>query len=236
MKENTSVDAEEIERFSKIAEEWWNPHGKFKPLHDLNPVRLQFIRDAIGVPLSGLALLDIGCGGGLVAEPMARLGAHVTAIDAAEKNIAVASLHAQNMGLAIDYRNTTAEALVAQGAQFDIVLALEIVEHVADVAAFVASCAALVKPGGLLFMSTLNRTIKSYALAIVGAEYVLRWLPRGTHTWNKFLKPSELHTHLRTNNISVTQQCGVVFNPLKREWLISQSDLDVNYMLVGRKG
>ena len=186
----STVDPAEIERFSRIAEEWWDPAGKFAPLHRLNPVRLGYIRDRAathwnrdalsGLPLEGLSLLDIGCGGGLICEPMARLGAHVTGIDAADRNIATAALHAGHQGLAIDYRQHTAEALAGEGRQYDIVLALEIVEHVADVDLFLRSCGQMVKPGGLLFLSTLNRTAKAWMLAIAGAEYVLGWLPRGT--------------------------------------------------------
>ena len=199
---SSTVDPAEIERFSRIAEEWWDPTGKFAPLHRLNPVRIGYIRDRAaahwqrdalsGTPLQGLSLLDIGCGGGLLSEPMARLGAQVTGVDAAARNIAVAALHAEKQGLAIDYRQGTAEALAESGGQFDIVLALEIVEHVADVELFLKSCGRMVKPGGLLFLSTLNRTAKAWALAIAGAEYVLGWLPRGTHDWKKFLKPSEV--------------------------------------------
>jgi 2-polyprenyl-6-hydroxyphenyl methylase/3-demethylubiquinone-9 3-methyltransferase len=194
---HSTVDEAEVERFSRIAEEWWDPRGKFAPLHRLNPVRLAFIRDRAaahwrrdalaGLPLEGLSLLDIGCGGGLLCEPMTRLGAEVTGIDAAERNIATARLHAEGQGLAVDYRKTTAEALAAEGRQYDIVLALEIVEHVADIDLFLKTCGQLAKPGGLVFLSTLNRTAKAWALAIAGAEYVLRWLPRGTHDWRKFL-------------------------------------------------
>jgi len=237
-----TVDPEEIERFSRIAEEWWDENGKFKPLHRLGPVRLGYIRDQacdhLGrdkdqmKALSGLALLDIGCGGGLLCEPMTRLGASVTGIDASERNIRVASLHAEKMGLAIDYRCATPETLTGA---YDIVLALEIVEHVADVPAFLKACASLVKPGGLLFMSTLNRTVKSYALAIIGAEYVLRWLPRGTHTWSKFLKPSELCGGLRHEKLAIEDMAGIVFNPLRNEWGLSKTDIDVNYILTASK-
>jgi len=241
----STIDPAEVERFARIAEEWWDPSGKFAPLHRLNPVRLAYIRDRCalhwnrdalsGLPLEGRSLLDIGCGGGLISEPMARLGARVTGIDAAGRNIATASLHAERQGLAIDYRETTAEALADRGAQFDIVLALEIVEHVADVELFLRSCGQLVKPGGLLFLSTLNRTAKAWALAIAGAEYVLRWLPRGTHDWKKFLKPSEVVRGLRSGGIDSQEIVGVVFSPLSRRWSLSRSDLDVNYMLYGTK-
>ena len=241
----STVDPAEIERFSRIAEEWWDPAGKFAPLHRLNPVRLGYIRDRAathwnrdalsGLPLEGLSLLDIGCGGGLICEPMARLGAHVTGIDAADRNIATAALHAGHQGLAIDYRQHTAEALAGEGRQYDIVLALEIVEHVADVDLFLRSCGQMVKPGGLLFLSTLNRTAKAWMLAIAGAEYVLRWLPRGTHDWKKFLKPSEVVNGLRGGGIEAQEIVGVVYNPLSRVWSLNSRDLDVNYMLYGTR-
>ena len=238
---HTTVDPAEIERFSRIAGEWWDPAGKFAPLHRLNPVRIGYIRDRAaahwqrdplsGVPLQGLSLLDIGCGGGLLSEPMARLGARVTGADAAARNIAVAALPAEKQGLAIDYRRGTAEALTESGAQFDIVLALEIVEHVADVPLFLKSCGGLVKPGGLLFLSTLNRTAKAWALAIAGGEYILRWLPRGTHDWKKFLKPSEVVNGLSAGGIAAQEIVGVVYSPLSRAWSLNKRDLDVNYML-----
>ena len=240
----TTVDPEEIERFSRIASQWWDPKGKFAPLHRINPLRVQWIRDTacqhFGLPeshqpLSGLRLLDIGCGGGLISEPMARLGASVTGIDAGEKNIGVASTHAQQGGLTIDYRCTTAEALAQEAAPYDIVLALEIIEHVADIAQFVKASAALLKPGGLLIYSTMNRTPKAYALAIIGAEYVLRWLPRGTHDWSKFLKPSELVAQFRQNEIEVREMTGMVMNPLSFEWRLDPRDLSVNYLLSGIK-
>jgi 2-polyprenyl-6-hydroxyphenyl methylase / 3-demethylubiquinone-9 3-methyltransferase len=242
---HTTVDPAEIERFSRIAGEWWDPSGKFAPLHRLNPLRIGYIRDRAaahwkrdpltGLPLQGLSLLDIGCGGGLLSEPMARLGARVTGVDAAARNVGVAALHAEKQGLAIDYRRGTAEALTESGAQFDIVLALEIVEHVADVELFLKSCGRMVKPGGLLFLSTLNRTAKAWALAIAGAEYVLRWLPRGTHDWKKFLKPSEVVNGLDAAGIAAQEVVGVVYSPLSRAWSLSKSDLDVNYMLYGTR-
>lgn len=240
---NTTVDPAEIERFSRIAGEWWDPTGKFAPLHRLNPLRIGYIRDRAaghwqrdalsGTPLRGLTLLDIGCGGGLLSEPMARLGARVTGVDAAARNIGVAALHAEKQGLEIDYRQGTAEALADSASQFDIVLALEIVEHVADVGLFLKSCGRMVKPGGLLFLSTLNRTAKAWLLAIAGAEYVLGWLPRGTHDWKKFLKPSEVVTGLRAGGIEAQEIVGVVYSPLSRAWSLSKGDLDVNYMLYG---
>jgi 2-polyprenyl-6-hydroxyphenyl methylase/3-demethylubiquinone-9 3-methyltransferase len=242
---STTVDPAEIERFSRIAGEWWDPAGKFAPLHRLSPVRVGFIRDRAaahwrrdalsGHPLHGLSLLDVGCGGGLLCEPMARLGAQVTGIDAAQRNIATAALHARGQGLSIDYRQRTAEALATDNAQYDIVLALEIVEHVADVDLFLRSCGQLVKPGGLVFLSTLNRTAKAWALAIAGAEYVLRWLPRGTHDWKKFLKPSEVVKGLAAGGIVTQEIVGVVFSPLSRTWSLDKGDLDVNYMLCGTK-
>jgi 2-polyprenyl-6-hydroxyphenyl methylase / 3-demethylubiquinone-9 3-methyltransferase len=236
-KSNT-VDEAEVERFSRMADEWWNPTGSFKPLHQMNELRIGWIRDQAAKhfdSLQGLALLDIGCGGGLVAEPMARRGAQVTGIDASEKNIAVAKLHADKSGLTIDYRCTAAEDLLVAGEKYDIVLALEIIEHVADVGAFVAAACGLLKPGGLIIYSTLNRTIKSFAFAIVGAEYVLRWLPRGTHAWEKFLRPSELCGHLRHNNIAIKEMTGMVMHPLTWKWQLSSRDLDVNYIVVGTK-
>jgi 2-polyprenyl-6-hydroxyphenyl methylase / 3-demethylubiquinone-9 3-methyltransferase len=243
---HSTVDEGEIERFSRIADEWWDPNGKFAPLHHLNPTRLGYIRDRAaghwqrdplsGSPLQGLSLLDIGCGGGLLCEPMTRLGATVTGIDAAERNIATARLHAEGQGLAIDYRETTAEALAAEDRQFDIVLALEIIEHVADIDLFLRSCGQLTKPGGLVFLSTLNRTAKAWVLAIAGAEYLLRWLPRGTHDWKKFLKPSEVVRGLRSAGVETQEIVGVVYSPLSRAWSLNKRDLDVNYMLYGVAG
>jgi len=235
----SSVDPVEIARFAAMADEWWDPAGKFKPLHKFNPVRLAYIRDRLAQhfgrdplsakPLAGLRLLDIGCGGGLVAEPMARLGANVVAIDASAKNIGIASNHAERMGLAIDYRHTTAEDLVAAGEKFDAVLSLEVVEHVADVAGFLGSCGTLVRSGGAMVVATLNRTPKAFLLAIVGAEYVLRWLPRGTHEWSKFVRPGEMSDALRTPGLAVTHLTGVAYNPILDVWRLSR-DLDVNYM------
>ncbi|MDG1286550.1 MAG: bifunctional 2-polyprenyl-6-hydroxyphenol methylase/3-demethylubiquinol 3-O-methyltransferase UbiG [Rickettsiales bacterium] len=230
----TTLEPQEIEKFTAIAAEWWDESGKFAPLHKINPIRVRYVRDTIYQhfdceTLKGKSLIDIGCGGGLVSEPMARLGAKVTGIDGGEKNVKTAIAHAQAMQLKIDYRTTTAEALAEKGAQFDVVLALEIIEHVSDVALFLESVAKLVKPGGVLIMSTLNRTMKSYALAIVGAEYVLRWLPRGTHDWKKFLMPAELIQPLQAHGLKHTASKGMVMNPLKWEWQMSDSDLEVNY-------
>ncbi len=241
----TTLDNDEIARFSAIANEWWDETGKFAPLHKINPVRMGYIRtqvvkhfgldDSRIKALEGLNAVDIGCGGGLVSEPLARMGAKVTGIDGGEKNIKVASLHAEQSELKIDYRATTAEELAANGMQYDLVLALEIVEHVADVSLFLESVTQLVKPGGLLIMSTLNRTMKAYAMAILGAEYVLRWLPRGTHDWKKFLKPHELVQPLQRQGLKLVQMQGLVMNPLRWEWELSLRDLDVNYMVVMKK-
>lgn len=242
----TSVDPGEIDKFSKIADEWWDPFGKFRPLHKFNPVRLAYIRDAACAhfgrdrrekrPLAGLRLLDVGCGGGLVAEPMRRLGADVVAIDAAERNVKTAIVHSRDHGLEIDYRTATVEALIGdRETPFDIVLNLEVVEHVADPQAFLAASAALVAPGGLMVVATINRTLKAFALAKVGAEYVLGWLPRGTHDPSKFLKPDEVSAALGAAGMTVTAQAGVGYNPLMDLWKIVD-DADVNYMLTATRG
>ncbi|HEX2890513.1 bifunctional 2-polyprenyl-6-hydroxyphenol methylase/3-demethylubiquinol 3-O-methyltransferase UbiG [Vineibacter terrae] len=241
----TTVDPAEVERFARIAEEWWDADGKFAPLHRLNPARIGFVRDRVAAhfnrdplkpaPLAGLRLLDIGCGGGLVCEPMRRLGADVVGIDAAEQNVAVARLHAERMGLTIDYRADAAERLSAAGDAFDVVLALEVVEHVADPDLFLRCCADLVKPGGVLVLSTLNRTAKAFALGIVGAEYVLGWLPRGTHDWRKFLKPSMLARPLRAAGLTVEALAGLAYSPVTGRWRIDPDDLDVNYLMVATK-
>jgi len=240
----TTVDPAEVERFSALAREWWNPKGKFHTLHKFNPVRLGYIRDVVvrhhardakGLkPLKGLSVLDIGCGGGLLSEPLCRMGADVTAIDPSEKNIGTAKTHAAEGGLRIDYRATSAEDLVQTGASFDIVLNMEVVEHVADVTLFLQTAAAMTRPGGLMFVATLNRTLKAFALAIVGAEYILGWLPRGTHTWDKFVTPEEIKAALKPASLSVTDETGLVFNPLADRWSLS-ADMDVNYMMVAKK-
>lgn len=240
-----TVDAADVERFERIAARWWDPAGPFKPLHRITPVRVAFIRDQVTAhfgrdplaphPLAGLSVLDVGCGGGLLAEPMARLGAATTGIDAGRETIDAARKHAEQSGLSIDYQCRTIEDLAASGAQFDVVLASEIVEHVADVPAFLEALATVVRPGGGLMMSTLNRTAKSFAFAIVGAEYLLRWMPRGTHDWRRFLKPSELAAGLRPSGIEVVRVAGMVFNPVSGAWQLSERDLDVNYLLFGRK-
>lgn len=240
----TTINDAEIAKFTAMAEEWWDPKGKFKPLHKFNPVRLGYIRDYLlshfGLdgtamrPLEGLTILDVGCGGGLLCEPLTRLGAKVTGIDAAERNIAIARLHAEQSGLDIDYRATTSEALVATGQTFDLVLNMEVVEHVDNVPLYMKSCADLVKPGGLTLTATLNRTARAYALAIVGAERVLRWLPRGTHDWNKFLTPDEIKALLTRNGLKVIGETGVVFHPLADEWRRSP-DMGVNYMIMAER-
>ena len=242
---SASVDPDEIAKFAALAGEWWDPAGKFAPLHRLNPARLTFIRDRIAAhagrdplgerPLAGLRVLDIGCGGGLLCEPLTRLGAQVTGIDAAEANVAAAARHAAEAGLDIDYRHTTAEALAASGNPFDLVLNMEVVEHVADVAAFLEASAALVAPGGAMTLATLNRTPKSFAFAIVGAEYLLRWLPRGTHDWRRFLRPSELVASLRAAGLETRELTGVTYNPLTGAWRLAPRDLDVNYMVFAVK-
>ncbi|MEY4707839.1 MAG: hypothetical protein RJB58_1562 [Pseudomonadota bacterium] len=239
-----SVDPAEVAKFSAIAAEWWDPAGKFAPLHKFNPVRLEFIRgeaashfgrDARSLrPFEGLSLLDIGCGGGLLSEPMARLGFAVTGADASERNIGTAKAHAAQSGLGIDYRATTAEALAAEDCGFDVVLNMEVVEHVADVGAYLAACTALVKPGGITFVATMNKTLKSLALAKIGAEYILGWLPRGTHDWNRFIPPTELKATLEETGLSILKTQGVSFDLLAWDWKLS-SDVDVNYMVVAKR-
>lgn len=238
-----TVDAREIEAFSSMADRWWDEDGPFGPLHRLNPVRLAYLkrgvcdhfgRDASSErPLSGLAIADVGCGGGLAAEPLARLGAAVTGIDASAEAIAVARAHAEASGLAIDYRPLSVEALAASGARFDALVALEIVEHVADRRVFVAACCRCVRPGGPILLSTLNRTARSFALGVVAAEYLLRWIPRGTHRWSKFVKPSELARDLRAGGARVEDVTGLGFDPLSNRWFLGR-DVSVNYMLRAR--
>jgi 2-polyprenyl-6-hydroxyphenyl methylase/3-demethylubiquinone-9 3-methyltransferase len=240
----TTVDAAEVERFSKIAATWWNPRGPMAPLHKFNPVRLAYVRDQAVMHfqrdpkrlecLQGLRILDIGCGGGLLSEPLARIGADVVGADPSENNIEVAKLHAAEAGVAVDYRNTTAEALADAGERFDIVLAMEVVEHVTDVPLFIRRCAEMVKPGGLMIVATLNRTLKAFALAIVGAEYVLGWLPRGTHQWDKFVAPEELERALEDAGLRRIGESGVVYNLFADKWQLA-SDMDVNYMLTAER-
>jgi len=239
-----TVDQDEVERFSRIAGQWWDVRGPMAALHKFNPVRLAYIRDRAAAhfgrdakrldSLAGLRMLDIGCGGGILSEPLARLGASVVGADPSESNIAVARRHAAQSGLSIDYRNVTAEALEAAGESFDVVLAMEVVEHVADLGLFVEIAAGMVKPGGLLFVATLNRTVKSFALAIVGAEYILRWLPRGTHQWDKFVTPNELEIAIEQAGMQIEAETGVIYNLLGDRWQLS-ADTDVNYMVVAEK-
>jgi len=238
------LDPAEVEKFSQLAAQWWDTGGKFAVLHKFNPVRLAYIREQVTArfrrdpfaasPLGGLTLLDVGCGGGLLCEPLTRLGAKVTGIDPSERNISTARVHAEQMGLAIDYRVGTAEDLLADGASFDVVLAMEVIEHVPSPAEFVATCAGLLKPNGLLFIATLNRTLKSFSLAIIGAEYVLGWLPKGTHQWEKFITPEELEGWITANGLALRDRTGVTYNPLASEWRQSR-DLGVNYMMVAQK-
>ena len=236
----TTIDPVEVAKFEAMAAEWWNPDGKFKPLHMLNPCRLDYITRQIAaefdrdltapLPFAGLRLLDIGCGGGLLSEPMARLGAEVVGADAAPRNIPVARLHAESAGLTIDYRHTTAEDQTAAGERFDVVLNMEVVEHVSDPLAYLTACRQLLNPGGLMVCSTLNRNPKSYIMAIIGAEQVMRWLPRGTHDWKKFITPDELYDLLRRAGLDPVDRKGMVFNPLSWAWSLSARDLSCNYV------
>jgi len=242
---STTIDAAEVAKFEAMAAEWWDPNGKFKPLHQMNPCRLHYITSQISAefdrnltqphPFAGLRIFDIGCGGGLLSEPMARLGATVVGADAAERNIPVAQLHAEQSGLTIDYRNTTAEALAEAGEQFDIVLNMEVIEHVADPLAYLTACQHLLKPGGLMICSTLNRNAKSFAMAIVGAEWVMRWLPKGTHDWQKFITPEELYDLIRRAGLTPVDRKGMVFNPISWSWSLSDRDLSVNYVTASVK-
>jgi 2-polyprenyl-6-hydroxyphenyl methylase/3-demethylubiquinone-9 3-methyltransferase len=242
---DSTIDAGEVAKFEAMAAEWWDPTGKFKPLHLMNPCRLDYITRQIAAefdrdlkaprPFEGVRLLDIGCGGGLLSEPMARLGASVVGADAAPRNIPVARLHAEQAGLTIDYRHTTAEDLVAAGEVFDVVLNMEVVEHVSDPAAYLRACHDLLKPGGLMIASTLNRNPKSFVMAIIGAEYVMRWLPRGTHDWRKFFTPDELYGLIRGAGMEPLDRKGMVFNPLSWSWSLSDRDLSVNYVTASRR-
>lgn len=247
---SASIDPAEVEKFSKLAAEWWDPKGNFKPLHQLNPVRVTFIRDLVkehyGLSqkpdfdalraLAGLKVLDIGCGGGLLTEPMTRLGGDVTGIDVSEKNIKTASVHAREQGLPTRYLFTAAEELAAQEPEtYDVVTSMEVIEHVADIEAFMGAAAKLLKPGGIMLLATLNKTVKSYALAIVGAEYVLGWLPRGTHDWNRFMSPKELASLVQRHGLKPDEAVGVSLNVLRGDWRVGE-DTDVNYMLSARKG
>lgn len=241
----TTVDPQEVAKFEAMAAEWWDPAGKFKPLHMLNPCRLDYITCQIAAefgrdisqpsPFKGLRLLDIGCGGGLLSEPMARLGAEVVGADAAPRNIPVARLHAEQSGLVIDYRHATAEDLARAGERFDIVLNMEVVEHVADPLAYLTACQELLKPGGLMICSTLNRTPKSFFMAIIGAEWVMRWLPKGTHDWKKFITPDELFALITQAGLKPVDRKGMVFNPAGWSWSLSDSDLGCNYVTASVK-
>ena len=240
----STIDTAEVERFSALAAEWWNPNGKFRPLHKFNPVRLAYVRDQVAArfgrdshqarPFEGLRILDIGCGGGLLCEPMARLGADVVGADASETNIEVAKLHAAESGVTVDYRATTAEALADAGEKFDVVLNMEVIEHVSDPQLYITKCAELVKPDGIMFVATINRTLKALGLAIFGAEYVLRWLPRGTHQYAKLVRPEELEQYLANAGMMITDRTGVAYNPLADRWQRSR-DMDVNYMVLTEK-
>ncbi|MDC3068721.1 bifunctional 2-polyprenyl-6-hydroxyphenol methylase/3-demethylubiquinol 3-O-methyltransferase UbiG [Candidatus Pelagibacter sp.] len=236
MKNNT-INKKEIEKFSKIAEEWWNPEGKFKPLHKFNPIRISYIKQNIietfkleneKEPLKNIKILDIGCGGGLLSEPMCRLGAKVTGIDASEKNINIAKLHSKKNNLQIDYFCTSPENFELKD-KFDVVLNMEIVEHVEDVNFFLESCSKLLRKNGIMFVATLNKTLKSYVFAIIGAEYILRWLPIGTHEWDKFIKPEELISILKKKNFKLEKVDGMKFNILTDKWKIS-GDKSINYI------
>jgi len=240
----TTVDQAEVDQFARLSTKWWDPHGPMAALHKFNPVRLAYIRDQACErfgrdpkrldSLSGLRILDIGCGGGILSEPLARLGAEMVGADPAERNIAAAREHAGRSGVTVDYRCTTAEALADAGERFDIVLAMEVVEHVTDVRLFVSRCGEMVRPGGLMILATINRTLKAFALAIVGAEYVLRWLPVGTHQWDKFVTPNELEIALTKSGLDVIAETGVIYNLFADRWQRS-TDTDVNYMLVAGK-
>ena len=239
------VDPAEVAKFEAMAAEWWNPNGKFKPLHMLNPCRLGYITSQIAsefdrdlaatLPFAGLRILDIGCGGGLLSEPMARLGADVVGADPATRNIPVAQLHAEQSGLTIDYLMTTAEELANAGEQFDVVLNMEVVEHVPDPQSFLTACQTLLKPGGLMICSTLNRNAKSFGMAIIGAEWIMKWLPKGTHDWKKFITPDELAQFIRNAGLDPVDRMGMVFNPVAWSWSLSARDLSVNYVTTSVK-
>ena len=245
MTPSSTVDPAEVAKFEAMAAEWWNPNGKFKPLHLMNPCRLDYITSQIAsefdrdltapLPFAGLRILDIGCGGGLLSEPMARLGAEVVGADPATRNIPVAQLHAEQSGLTIDYRLTTAEELAAAGEQFDVVLNMEVVEHVPDPQSYLTACQTLLRPGGLMICSTLNRNAKSFGMAIIGAEWVMRWLPKGTHDWKKFITPDELAEFIRRAGLDPVDRKGMVFNPVAWSWSLSSRDLSVNYVTASVK-
>ena len=238
----TSVNKKEIEKFSKMAEEWWDPNGKFKPLHKFNPIRIRYIKDNIinhfnlkdkSKPLNKINILDIGCGGGLLSEPMSRLGANVVGIDASEKNIKIAKMHATKNNLKIEYKNTSPENLKTNK-KFDVILNMEIVEHVEDINFFIKSCSKLLKKNGIMFVATLNKTLKSYVFGIIGAEYIMRWLPIGTHEWEKFLNPDDLIAISKKNNLTVQKLDGMKYNLIKDQWTLS-NDKSVNYISIFNK-
>jgi 2-polyprenyl-6-hydroxyphenyl methylase/3-demethylubiquinone-9 3-methyltransferase len=242
---SASIETREIDQFSQHAEDWWNPAGKFKPLHRLNPVRVEYVRDQVCAhfgrktgrqSFKDLRILDVGCGGGLLSEPLARLGGQVTGLDASEETITIAKAHAKQSDLAIDYRNGSVEDLAKQKTRYDVIIALEVAEHVADMASFLDGIRKLLKPDGLLIMSTLNRTPKSFLLGIVAAEYILGWVPRGTHQWQKFIRPSELVSRLQGYGLTATDLTGLIFNPLTGEFELRRDDLAVNYMLTASFG
>jgi len=240
-----TIDPKEVAKFEAMATEWWDTDGKFKPLHMLNPTRLDYIVEQIAAeftrnlsiknPFKDLRILDIGCGGGLLSEPMARLGATVVGADAAERNIPVAQIHAEQSGLEIDYRHTSAEAIVQTGETFDVILNMEVVEHVADPLGFLTACKDLLKPNGLMLCSTINRNPKSYLMAIIGAEHIMRWLPKGTHEWDKFITPDELFELIKSAGLNPVDRKGFVFNPFKWSWSISDKNLSVNYVTASIK-
>lgn len=245
MQKTNTIDPAEVAKFEAMAAEWWDTEGKFKPLHLMNPCRLDYITSQIAaefdrdltqaLPFAGLRILDIGCGGGLLSEPMARLGAEVVGADAAPRNIPVAQIHAAQSGLSIDYRHTTAEAMAEAGEQFDVVLNMEVVEHVADPLGYLTACQQLLRPGGLMICSTLNRNAKSFVMAIIGAEWVMRWLPKGTHDWAKFITPDELYALITGAGLEPVDRKGMVFNPISWKWSVSARDLSVNYVTASVK-
>lgn len=241
IKDSGTIDKEEIEKFAAMADEWWDESGKFKPLHIFNPVRIKYIKEIVckhfGIektssPFEGLELLDVGCGGGLISEPMCRLGANVTAIDASEKNIKIASVHSEKMNLDINYKFASVEELAQKKKKYDVILSLEVLEHVNNVEEFIEKCTSLLAPSGIIFFATLNKTIKSYMAAIVGAEYILRWLPKGTHDWKKFMRPSQISNILSHNQVTVENVQGISYNPFANSWHLS-NDTSINYIICG---